>query len=136
MDLPPEVNERYQSLARERGWPPEVKSAFLESVAWIRHLDEGTGSRSYYDRVDDEGAVDACARWLWETVESDGSVVAIKQIEVARGGRVRRYSWRHASLLTSCPQVRRRVSGPGPQRPPEQTELGQLREGTPPTHPQ
>jgi hypothetical protein len=93
MDFPPEVDEHYQRLAKDRGWPPEAKKAFLESVVWIRGLDEGSLSRSYYDRVDDEGAIGKGARWLWEAAESDGYIVAIKQIEVSPGGSVRRYSW-------------------------------------------
>jgi hypothetical protein len=51
MELPPEVDERYERMAREREWPPEMKIAFLESVAWIRGLDEGAASRSYYRPV-------------------------------------------------------------------------------------
>jgi hypothetical protein len=108
-DLPADVRECYTRLAEARRWPHETEAAFLRTVAWFRALDEGLGTRHYYERADEEGLAGQAARWLWETVVVDGAIIAVKQIEIPLHGPVRRYWWRwledDASGLTDQPLV-------------------------------
>jgi hypothetical protein len=93
IDLPAEVRERYRRLARQRKWPPETESAFLRATCRIRALDEEPGPRGYYERAGEAGLAEQGTRWMWETVTTDGAVIAVKQLEVPLDGVVRRYCW-------------------------------------------
>jgi hypothetical protein len=108
-DLPAYVRDHYRRMAQARGWSPEMEAAFLETVEWVRAVDEGPGARNYYERADEEGLAEEGTRWLWETVIVGSDVTAVKQIEVPLHGPVRRYWWRwledDASGLTDQPLV-------------------------------
>lgn len=93
-DLPPEVARRYRLAARQGNLLPETQAAILRAAGRYRRLEEGSGPRGYYERVDEEGLYDEGGRWLWETVTVSAEIIAVKQIEVTSGGTVRRYSWR------------------------------------------
>lgn len=90
MELPPDVAAYYDDMAARRGWPPDVRSAFLTSVAWYRTLDESDAPRRWFECVDREGLYDKGARLLVETVE----LVAVKQIDITSAGARSCYSWR------------------------------------------
>jgi len=93
-DLPADVRDRYRQLAEARRWPPETEAAFLRTAAWYRAVDEGPGTRHYYERTDEEGLAEQGTRWLWEAVIVNGAITAVKQIEMPLHGPIRRYCWR------------------------------------------
>ncbi|HEX7306773.1 hypothetical protein [Lentzea sp.] len=94
-EFPADVEAYCRGLAARWRWPPETAAAFLASVVWYWKLDQGSDPRHYYEYVDHEGLVDEGARWLFEAVEVNHEVVAIKQIELPSSGAVRRYWWRY-----------------------------------------
>jgi hypothetical protein len=93
-DLPPDVAGRYRRAARQGNLLPETQAAILRAAGRYRRLEEGSGPRGYYERVDEEGLYDKGGRWLWETVTVNTAIIAVKQIEVTSDGTIRRYSWR------------------------------------------
>jgi len=57
----------------------------------VREWEESSAPRRYWYGVDGRGG-----RWLFESIEGDlGELWALKQIEIAPDGEVRRYWWRH-----------------------------------------
>ncbi|MFG2074417.1 hypothetical protein [Nonomuraea maritima] len=61
----------------------------------VRQLADSDGPRRYWHLGDEDGRA-----WLFESVEGDGELWAVRQVEVGAGpsGRVaRRYWWRHLS---------------------------------------
>lgn len=56
----------------------------------IRAWAESVTARRYWYGVDGHGG-----RWLFESVEGDGEHWAVKQVEIAPDGQVRRYWWGH-----------------------------------------
>ena len=92
-DLPPDVARRYRLAARPGNLRQETQAAILRAAGRCRRLEEGSGPRGYYERV--EGGLVRQGRTLaLETVTVNTVIIAVKQIEVTSGGTVRRYSWR------------------------------------------
>jgi hypothetical protein len=71
-----------------------ISSRLDDVVSWYRALEESNRPRAYFEFVDAEGWVDEGARALYETVEHEGELIAIRQIELPSAGGMHRYSWR------------------------------------------
>jgi VCBS repeat-containing protein len=74
-----------------------------ERGPFIRSLEEGTEHRHYLTAQDpDDGR-----RYLWEAVEHQGKLVAIRQLEIDLEGGRWRYDWKHledeSGFLTEGP---------------------------------
>lgn len=71
-----------------------ISSRMDDVVAWYRALEQSNRPRLYFEFVDVEGWVDEGARALYEAVEYEGELIAIRQVELPSAGGVHRYSWR------------------------------------------
>ncbi|MEU4445907.1 hypothetical protein AB0K14_22655 [Actinosynnema sp. NPDC050801] len=79
-----------------------ISSRLDDVVAFYRALEASDRPRACFEFVDAEGWVDEGARALYETVEYDGELITIRQIELPSAGGMHRYSWRVMEDAYGC----------------------------------